>query len=291
MNPHLAKITVIGEDKKGVIAQVTNYVFENGANIEDIDQKVIKNLFQMIMHIDIADIKISHEEFEKGLKNLEKSLLMEIKLEFHVAKKTPQMVLLVTKEDHCLKALLKDWKEGVLKAQIPLIIGSNPSLKYIADEYQIPFYVFDNPNRKKNEIAMLEFLKNFEVDLIVLARYMRILTPDFVWRYENKIINIHPSLLPSFPGAEAYRQAFEKGVKIAGVTAHFVTMDLDQGPIITQEAFPINPGMSLEQIKKIGQQAEVKALNQAVKLFLDKNISIYWNKVHLKDNELNEEVF
>ena len=144
-------------------------------------------------------ILVSHEEFEEGLKKLEKSLLMEIKLEFHVAKKTPQMVLLVTNEDHCLKALLKNWKEGLLIAQIPLIIGSNSSLKYIADEHQIPFYVFDNPNRKKNEIAMLEFLKNFEVDLIVLARYMK---NSLILCGVTKIkLLIFTSLLPSFPGA------------------------------------------------------------------------------------------
>lgn len=287
MKPHLAKITVIGDDKKGVIARITSFVFDNGANIEDIDQKVIKNLFQMIMHTDISDLKVSREEFEKGLKALEKSLHMDIKVEFYSEKSQPNMVMLVTREDHCAKALLKDWKDGLLKTRIPLIIGSCPDLKYLADEYGIPFYVFDSPHRKNNEIAMLEFLKNFEVDLIVLARYMKILSPDFVWRYENKIINIHPSLLPSFPGAEAYRQAFEKGVKVAGVTAHFVTMDLDQGPIIAQEAFRIDPGMTLEQIKKAGQQAEVKALSEAVSMFLENRLAVYWNKVHFKDQDLN----
>jgi len=192
-------------------------------------------------------------------------------------------VLMVTREDHCLEAILKERREGKIEVNIPLILASCSDLKHIAERENIPFYVFDNPNRKNNEIAMLEFLKNFDIDLIVLARYMKILSPDFVWRYENKIINIHPSLLPAFPGAEPYRQAFEKGVKLIGVTAHFVTMDLDQGPIIVQEAFKTNSRMTLEQVKKLGKQAEVKALLKAIKLYLHKNISVYWNKVHFKE--------
>lgn len=283
MNSNIVKITVIGDDKKGVIADVTSFLFENGANIEDIDQKVIKNLFQMVLKADISDIKISRDDLASGLKSLEQKLKMEIKVDFYNHTSKPNMVLMVTREDHCPKAILEEWKKGNLNTNISLMIGSCNDLKYLADEYNIPFYVFDNPDRRRNEIAMLEFLKNFEIDVIVLARYMKILSPDFVWRYEYQIINIHPSLLPAFPGAQAYRQAYEKGVRVAGVTAHFVTMDLDQGPIIAQESFSVNPDMSLEQIKKEGQKAEVKALLSAVKAFLDANLVVYWNKVHLKN--------
>ncbi len=280
MNSNIAKLTVIGDDRKGVIAKITNYVFSNGCNIEDIDQKVIKNLFQMIMHFDITELKVSNEQFKNDLQTIGKELSMEIKLEFYSEKQKPNMLIMVTKEDHCLNALLNEWKNDNIKANIPLIIGSRKDLKPIADKHQIPFYVFDNMDRKKNEIAMLEFLKNFDLDLIVLARYMKILSPDFVWRYENQIINIHPSLLPAFPGAQAYRQAFEKGVKIGGVTAHFVTMDLDQGPIIAQESFNINCNTSLKEIKEKGQKAESKALVSAVKMFLNEELQVYWNKVH-----------
>ena len=282
MNPNIAKITVIGQDRKGVIARITNYLFENGANIEDIEQKVIKNLFQMIMKIDISELQISQDQLAEGLKALEKELKMDIKTELFSEKTKPDMVIMVTREDHCPKAILDSWKQGELNVNIPLMIGSCKDLKYLADMHQIPFYVFDNPDRVKNETAILEFLKNFEIDLIVLARYMKILTPDFVWRYDNQIINIHPSLLPAFPGAEAYRQAFEKGVRIAGATAHFVTMDLDKGPIIAQESFRLEPNMGLEQVKSEGQAAEVRALLKAIKLFLDDKLTIYWNKVHYK---------
>jgi formyltetrahydrofolate deformylase len=283
LHSNIAKITVIGEDKKGIIARITNFLFENGANIEDIDQKIIRNLFQMIMKINIQDIKIPREELIKGLEALQNSLSMEIKVELYSQKSKPSVAILVTREAHCLETILKEHKEGKLNAEIALIIGSCDELRYLADSYKIPFYIFSNANRKKNEIAMLEFLKNFEVDLIVLARYMKILSPDFVWRYENQIINIHPSLLPSFPGAEAYRQAFEKGVKVAGVTAHFVTMDLDQGPIIAQEVFAVESQDNLETIRKKGQEAEIKALLKAIHLFLDDKIVVYWNKVHYKD--------
>ena len=122
-------------------------------------------------------------------------------------------------------------------------------------------------------------LDEFEADFVVLARFMKILSPNFVWRHKNKIINIHPSLLPSFPGAQAYRQAYEHGVKIIGVTAHFVSMHLDEGPIIAQECFKVTSGMSLKEIVERGQTLESKALTRAVKLFLDKRLDVYWGVV------------
>ncbi|HOJ50112.1 MAG TPA: ACT domain-containing protein [Spirochaetota bacterium] len=283
MDKNIAIITVVGQDKKGVIAKVTNYLFKNSINIEDIEQKVIKNLFQMIMKVDISDITISREQLKDGLLKIGKELNMDIKIEFYSKKDKPNVLIMVSKEDHCLEAIISNMKSNNIEINIPLIIGSSSDLKYIADRENISFYVFDNPDRQKNEIAMLEFLKNFDIDLIVLARYMRILSPDFVWRYEHRIINIHPSLLPSFPGAQAYRQAYEKGVRYVGATAHFVTMDLDQGPIIEQVALRINPRMNLDQVKKLGKEAEVKALIRAIKMFLQDNIVVYWNKVYFKD--------
>ena len=126
---------------------------------------------------------------------------------------------------------------------------------------------------------MLEALDKYEVDFVVLARFMKILSPDFVWRYKNKIINIHPSLLPSFPGPQAYRQAYEHGVKIIGVTAHFVSMHLDEGPVIAQESFHVKPDWSLKQIVAEGQKREAKALIKAVTLYLTKRLDVYWGTV------------
>jgi len=282
MEKNIAVITVVGQDKKGVIAKITNFLFKNGVNIEDIDQKVIRNLFQMLMKVDISELLISKDELKEGLFKIGKELKMDIKIEFSSKKEKPSVLIMVTKEEHCLEAILSETK-NTLNINIPLIIGSSNDLKYIADRENIPFYVFDNIDRQKNESAMLEFLKNFDIDLIVLARYMRILSPDFVWRYEHRIINVHPSLLPSFPGSQAYRQACEKGVRYIGATAHFVTMDLDQGPIIEQVAFRVNPRMSLEQIKKIGKEAEKKVLVRAIKMYFQDNLVVYWNKVFFKE--------
>jgi len=282
MEKNIAVITVVGQDKKGVIAKITNFLFKNGVNIEDIDQKVIRNLFQMLMKVDISELLISKDELKEGLFEIGKELKMDIKIEFSSKKEKPSVLIMVTKEEHCLEAILSETK-NTLNINIPLIIGSSNDLKYIADRENIPFYVFDNIDRQKNESAMLEFLKNFDIDLIVLARYMRILSPDFVWRYEHRIINVHPSLLPSFPGSQAYRQAYEKGVRYIGATAHFVTMDLDQGPIIEQVAFRVNPRMSLEQIKKIGKEAEKKVLVRAIKMYFQDNLVVYWNKVFFKE--------
>jgi len=282
MEKNIAVITVVGQDKKGVIAKITNFLFKNGVNIEDIDQKVIRNLFQMLMKVDISELLISKDELKEGLFKIGKELKMDIKIEFSSKKEKPSVLIMVTKEEHCLEAILSETK-NTLNINIPLIIGSSNDLKYIADRENIPFYVFDNIDRQKNESAMLEFLKNFDIDLIVLARYMRILSPDFVWRYEHRIINVHPSLLPSFPGSQAYRQAYEKGVRYIGATAHFVTMDLDQGPIIEQVAFRVNPRMSLEQIKKIGKEAEKKVLVRAIKMYFQDNLVVYWNKVFFKE--------
>jgi formyltetrahydrofolate deformylase len=135
-------------------------------------------------------------------------------------------------------------------------------------------------DRANAEVKALKILEEHEIDFVVLARFMKILSPNFVWRYKNKIINIHPSLLPSFPGPQAYRQAYEHGVKIAGCTAHFVNMHLDEGPIIAQGSFPIRPGMTLRDIVETGQKLEAQVLLKAVKRYLSKHLDVYWGTVN-----------
>jgi formyltetrahydrofolate deformylase len=143
----------------------------------------------------------------------------------------------------------------------------------------LPFAHIPWNDRTPAESRVLRLLEDHQIDFIVLARFMKILSPNFVWRYKNKIINIHPSLLPSFPGPQAYRQAYENGVKIAGVTAHFVSMRLDEGPIIAQGSFPIRPGMALKELITRGQQLEAGVLVKAVKLYLGKRLDVYWGVV------------
>ena len=160
-----------------------------------------------------------------------------------------------------------------------MVIGNRADLEPLAKRHKLPFVHIPWNDRKRAEKRVLEVLDKYEVDFVVLARFMKILSPDFVWRYKNKIINIHPSLLPSFPGPQAYRQAYEHGVKIIGVTAHFVSMHLDEGPVIAQESFHVKPDWSLKRIVAEGQKREAKTLVKAVKLYLTKRLDVCWGTV------------
>ena len=169
-----------------------------------------------------------------------------------------------------------------MKGNISVIIGTEKTLESIARKIKIPFIVIKEKNQEKAEAQIIEVCKKYNIDLIALARYMKILTPNFVWRYPNRIINIHPSLLPAFPGALAYTQAYERGTKIIGVTSHYVTENLDQGPIIFQDSFDVNPNDSLEEIKSKGQKLEANTLLNAIKLHLENKLEVRWRKVHIK---------
>jgi formyltetrahydrofolate deformylase len=207
---------------------------------------------------------------------------MEIKLRFTDPKSRQRMAILVTREPHCLEALMAAFKKGQFKEAEPaIVIGSRPDLAPLAKKFKLPFVPVDWNERAGAEEKFLALMEEHHVDFVVLARFMKILSPNVVWRFKNKIINIHPSLLPSFPGAQAYRQAYEHGVKIAGVTAHFVSMHLDEGPIIAQGSFDIRPEMTLKEIMAAGQRLESRVLVKAVKLYLAKRLDVYWGTVKL----------
>jgi formyltetrahydrofolate deformylase len=214
-------------------------------------------------------------KLEAGLEGLARQLGMEIKLRLTDPVCRQRFALMVTKETHCFNALLA----ARLPADATLVIGNYPEFAPLAQKHQLPFIHVDWRDRAKSEARALQVLEEHHIDFVVLARFMKILSPNFCWRYKNKIINIHPSLLPSFPGPQAYRQAYEQGVKIAGVTAHFVSMRLDEGPIIAQGAFAITPGMTLKDIVTRGQKLEAATLVKAVKLYLGKRLDVYWGTV------------
>ncbi|CAN5774030.1 formyltransferase family protein [soil metagenome] len=274
------EVTIVGKDKEGIVADTTNHIFRNGGNIEKINQNVVKGLFGM--HLEASFITIDKSKMQKELDELGRKLAMEVKVHFHEENKVKNVAILVSREDHCLVKILNSRASGEINCKISLIIGSDEKLKSIADSFSIPFHFVNHVEQTVAESEILQLVENFDIDLIVLARYMRILTPNFVWRYPNRIINIHPSLLPAFPGAFAYVQAYERGAKIIGCTAHFVTEDLDQGPIIIQESFKVLTEDTLESIKIKGQIAEALALLEAVKLFLEDKIEVYWGKVSYK---------
>lgn len=278
------EITVVGDDDTGLIARVTTLLFERDINIEDLDQAVREGIFRMTMSVDTAGMSCTESELRTALSELGDELGVDIQVRFPADRETRTIAVLVTKESHCLEALFEAWADGELGADISVIIGNHDDLEPLADHYGVDFYNIGDEKGTPDEERLLELLDDYDTDLIVLARYMRILSPNVVFRYEDRIINIHPSLLPAFPGAEAYRQAREEGVRIAGVTAHYVTTDLDQGPIITQRAFNAPAGASTEELERRGQPLEAEALLEAVQLHLDNATHVYHGRTELRDD-------
>lgn len=275
-----ATITVIGKDRSGVVARVTGFLFEHNANIEALEEQVTRGRFSMTIQASWRDAQFSPEVVRSGLVELGRSLGMEVRALFTEPHRKQRGAILVTRESHCLEALMKAFRKGNLAQAEPcLVISNRPNLKSLAAEFGLRFVHVPWNDRKRAELRVLKLLEQDEIDFVVLARFMKILSPDFVWRYKHKIINVHPSLLPSFPGPQAYRQAYEHGVKIMGATAHFVSMHLDEGPIIAQESFHVRSGMKLPDIVAHGQALESKVLVRAVSLFLRKRLDVYWGIV------------
>ncbi|CAD6526601.1 Formyl transferase domain-containing protein [metagenome] len=273
-------ITVVGKDREGIVAAFTNFVFENGGNIEKINQNVIKGLFGMYLEASFTKT-VDVEKFDSGIQLLSKIEKMDVSTH-HETNAEKNIAIMVTKEPLCLETILDAAKKKALNGIISIIIGTEKTLEPIARKAKIPFVVLEETNQEKAEEKIIEICKKYEIDLIVLARYMKILSPNFVWRYPNRIINIHPSLLPAFPGALAYAQAYERGTKIVGVTSHYVTENLDQGPIIFQDSFKVDPNDTLEEIKAKGQKLEADTLLKAVKMHLENKLEVRWRKVHVK---------
>ena len=275
-----ATITVIGLDKTGVVARVTSFLFEQRANIEALEEQVTRGQFSMTIQASWKTKEFDAEVLRSGLEKLASALGMEIRLRFTDPKRKQRFAIMVTKETHCFEALMAALKYGRFKNAEPVVVITNRGdLEPLAKQYKLPFFCIPWEERTPAEAKALKILDEHEVDFVVLARFMKILSPNFVWRYNNKIINIHPSLLPSFPGPQAYRQAYEHGVKIIGVTAHFVSMHLDEGPIIAQDSIPVLSNATLKEIVAAGQKLEAKTLVKAVKLYLTKKLDVFWGVV------------
>ena len=274
-----ATVTVIGKDKTGVVARVTGFLFVQGANIEGMEEQVTRGQFSMVIQASWTAKEWRQGRIHDGLDKLAASLGMEIKIRVTEPNRRQRFAILATRETHAMEALLAGCKSGQLPATPALVVSNRSDLAALARKNKLPFVQVDWNDRAAAEMEVWRILEEYEVDFVVLARFMKILSPNFVWRYKNKIINIHPSLLPSFPGSQAYRQAYERGVKIIGVTAHFVTMHLDEGPIIAQGSFPVRAGMTLKNIVAEGQKQEARVLVKAVKLYLRNRLDVYWGIV------------
>lgn len=278
MKKTVVGITVVGKDREGIVAAFTNFAFSKGGNIEKVNQNVIKGLFGMYLEVSFSkadDVR----KFDLDIQSLAKKEKMDVSTH-HETNSQKNIAVLVTKEPLCLQTIIANSK--LLKGKISVIIGTEKTLEQLAKKAKIPFVAIEDKIQSKAEEKIIQVCKQYNIDLISLARYMRILSPNFVWRYPNRIINIHPSLLPAFAGASAYAQAFERGTKIVGVTSHYVTENLDQGPIIFQDSFKVNPSDTLEDMKIKGQKLEADTLLKAMKMHLENKLEVRWRKVHIK---------
>ncbi len=285
MTRNLTEIVVVGEDNTGLIANVTSLLFERNVNIEDLDQAVRDGVFRMTMRVDTADMVCKQETLREDLHGLGDELGVDVQVRFPSDRDTRSIAVLVTRESHCLEAIFEAWASGNLGADVEVVIGNHSELEPLARKYDVPFRDIGDEKGAPDEEQLLEVLAEYETDLVVLARYMRILSPDVVFRYEDRIINVHPSLLPAFPGASAYMQAIEEGVRLAGVTAHYVTTDLDQGPIIVQRAFNVPDDATEEELQQIGQPLEAEALLEAIDLHLNDQVAVHRGRTRLRDPE------
>lgn len=283
MSKMLAVVSVMGKDQKGVVAQFATYLADRGINIEDIEQRVVYGLFVMDMLVDLKEITVDLSDLVTGLLDLGKQLDMEVRVHLHSQRKPKRVGVLVSKEDHCLRQLIEDQKNGQIHGKLVCVLSNHPDLEPIATGAGLNFE-WKSHEKLDDHFAWLdEQLARHQVDLIVLARYMRILPPFLVQKYRFRIINIHPSLLPYFPGAAPYKQAYESGVRVSGCTAHFVTEQLDEGPVILQDVFHIDVGKdTLEDVKEKGLSLEASVLSKAVQLYLNEELIVVEGKVIFK---------
>lgn len=278
----MQKITLLihCKDQKGIIAAVTSFISKVEGNITYLDQHVDveQNVFFMRLEgefslkTDFVAVKTIFEQ------TLAKDFSMS--WNFNISGVKPRMALFVSKYNHCLYDILGRFSAEELNVEIPLIISNHNDLKSIADQFNIPFYhiPITKETKDEGEKRQLELLKEFEINFIVLARYMQIITPKMIALYENKIINIHHSFLPAFPGAKPYHSAFKRGVKIIGATSHYVTDALDEGPIIEQDIARVSHVNSVADFIMKGKDLERTVLARAIKLHAERKVMVYENK-------------
>ncbi|HEV7732350.1 MAG TPA: ACT domain-containing protein [Candidatus Binatia bacterium] len=283
-----AVVSVIGHDQKGVVARISTYLASCDINIEDIEQRVMEGLFIMTMLVDLSDLSSSLDELVDGLRQIGQEINMEVKL--RLAGRTPErkrVAVLVTREPHCLEQLIRDRDAGLLNGDIVTVLSNHEVLGALATSHDLSFAWSPSADKTAHFDWLLDRLADAKPDLVVLARYMQILSPKVIDRYPFRIINIHPSLLPYHPGPNAYKQAWEEGVRVSGCTAHFVTEQLDAGPVVLQDVFHIRVGEdTLDEVRSRGQALESKVLSQAVQLFLNEQLVVKDKKVIFRPGRL-----
>ena len=276
-----AKLLLHCPDKPGILAEVTDFITVNKGNIIYLDQYVdhVENIFFMRIEWELKDFLVPQEKIEDYFRTLYgQKYEMDFRLYFSDVK--PRMAIFVSKLSHCLFDILARYTAGEWNVEIPLIISNHPDLQHVAERFGIPFYLFPitKETKEEQERKEMELLARHNITFIVLARYMQVISEQMINAYPNKIINIHHSFLPAFVGAKPYHAAFQRGVKIIGATSHYVTTELDAGPIIEQDVVRITHKDAIEDLVNKGKDLEKIVLSRAVQKHIERKVLAYKNK-------------
>lgn len=276
-----AKLLLHCPDKPGILAEVTDFITVNKGNIIYLDQYVdhVENIFFMRIEWELKDFLVPQEKIEDYFATLyTQKYEMNFRLYFSDTK--PRMAIFVSKMSHCLFDLLARYTAGEWNVEIPLIISNHPDLQHVAERFGIPFHLFPitKETKEEQEKKEMELLAKHKITFIVLARYMQVISEQMINAYPNRIINIHHSFLPAFVGAKPYHAAFERGVKIIGATSHYVTTELDAGPIIEQDVVRITHKDTVQDLVNKGKDLEKIVLSRAVQKHIERKVLAYKNK-------------
>jgi formyltetrahydrofolate deformylase len=283
--PSSAVLLISCPDQKGLVARITDFVFRRNGNILHSDEHIDEEagLFLMRIEWNLEGFALARPEIRPAFQPLAQELKLQWELRF--SDEVPKSAILVSKYDHCLYDILFRHRAGELKADIRVVISNHPDLRHLAEYFGIEYLVFPitKENKPAQEALMIEELRRREIEFIVLARYMQILSANFVAAFPNRIINIHHSFLPAFVGSQPYHQAHRRGVKLVGATSHYVTTELDAGPIIEQDVIRVSHRDSVEDMIRKGRDIEKVVLARAVRLHLENRVLVYGNKTVVFD--------
>ncbi len=272
-------------DRKGLVAAVSDFIFRHNGNILHTDEHTDAelNLFLLRIEFDPKDFDVDLKDFAQHFAPIASKFEMQWRLTQSTHR--PRMAIFVSKYDHCLVDLLYRQQSGELKCDIPLIISNHADCERHANFYRIPYFVIPvtKDNKREAEQQQTSLLEQHKVDFLVLARYMQVLSNEFIEKYPNRIINIHHSFLPAFIGGRPYHQAFERGVKLIGATSHYVTEVLDDGPILEQDVVRISHRDTLEDLMQKGRDLEKVALSRAVRWHIENRVLLFGSKTVIFD--------
>ncbi len=274
-----ASLTISCKDLKGIIFKVTEFLYKLNANIVNAEQHIEDDMFFMRIEWDLGDFNLTEEDFKEQFKEISTEHKMTYALDYNGKRKS--VALFCSRELHCLLDIINRKNIGELDVNIAFVASNFTDAKDYMGKFNIPFYHIENGNNQENEL--LKIIQKYDIECIGLARYMKVLSEEFLKKSNLPIINVHHSFLPSFVGAKPYDEAYDKGVKIIGATSHYVTKDLDQGPIIEQETLRITHGQSINELKTMGRKCEKEVFAIALKKHVENKIIIHKNRTIIFD--------